>query len=66
MLAEWTGMARYGRGNARWSAAGPMFWEHTDTDTYLRMLTAAGLHPRWHRYIPEGDTGHTLVLCRTS
>lgn len=41
-----------------------MFWEHADTDTYLRWFQAARLAPRWHRYIPEGDSGHSLILAR--
>jgi hypothetical protein len=41
-----------------------MFWDHADTGTYLRWLTAAGLRPIWDRYIPEGDSGHTLVLAQ--
>lgn len=41
-----------------------MFWDHADTATYLRWLTAARLEPVWHRYIPEGDSGHSLILAR--
>lgn len=41
-----------------------MFWDHADAATYLEWLRAAGLEPEWHRFIPEGDTGHTLVLAR--
>ncbi len=43
-----------------------MFWEHADTDTYLRWLQAARLTPQWHRYIPEGDSGHSLILARAA
>jgi SAM-dependent methyltransferase len=43
-----------------------MFWEHADTDTYLRWFQAAGLTPQWHRYIPEGDSGHSLILARAA
>lgn len=43
-----------------------MFWDHADTDTYLRWFKAARLMPLWHRYIPEGANGHTLVLARAS
>jgi SAM-dependent methyltransferase len=42
----------------------PMFWEHAGTEAYLSWLTAAGLAPAWHRYVPEGDSGHTLVLAQ--
>ena len=41
-----------------------MFWEHADTATYLRWLAEAELTPLWHRFIPEGDAGHTLVLAQ--
>jgi 2-polyprenyl-3-methyl-5-hydroxy-6-metoxy-1,4-benzoquinol methylase len=42
----------------------PMFWDHADTDTYLAWLRDAGLEPMWHRYIPEGASGHTLTLAQ--
>jgi hypothetical protein len=32
--------------------------------TYLEWLDEAGLAPVWHRCVPEGDGGHTLVLAR--
>jgi len=55
----------------RWTGTEPflgaeMFWEHADTDTYLRWLQAARLTPQWHRYIPEGDSGHSLILARAA
>lgn len=43
-----------------------MFWDHADTDTYLRWLREARLTPLWHRYIPQGHSGHTLVLAQAS
>ena len=43
-----------------------MLWDHADTATYLDWLTAARLAPIWHRYIPEGTSGHSLILARTS
>jgi SAM-dependent methyltransferase len=56
-------------GAGRWTATEPyfgadMFWDHADTATYLRWLETAGLAPVWHRYIPEEDSGHSLVLSR--
>jgi SAM-dependent methyltransferase len=51
---QWTG-------TERWLGA-EMFWDHADTPTYLRWLEAARLTPIWHRYIPEGDAGHSLIL----
>jgi cyclopropane fatty-acyl-phospholipid synthase-like methyltransferase len=53
---RWTGTERY--------LGASMFWDHADTATYLRWLEAAGMTPVWHRFIPEGDSGHTLVLAR--
>ena len=42
-----------------------MFWDHEGTAAYLEWLAAAGLAPRWHRFIPEGTSGHTLVLAQS-
>lgn len=55
---RWTGTERY-------LGAG-MFWDHADTDTYLRWFQEAGLTPRWHRYVPDGASGHTLILAQAS
>ena len=55
---RWTGTERY--------LGADMFWDHADTGTYLRWFKAAQLHPLWHRFIPEGDTGHALVLAQAS
>jgi cyclopropane fatty-acyl-phospholipid synthase-like methyltransferase len=41
-----------------------MFWDLADTATYLDWLSAARLQPVWHRYVPEGDSGHSLILAR--
>jgi SAM-dependent methyltransferase len=57
--------ARRWRGTERYLGA-DMFWDHADTATYLRWLHAARLTPIWHRYIPEGDSGHSLILSRAS
>jgi ubiquinone/menaquinone biosynthesis C-methylase UbiE len=55
---RWTGTAPY--------LGAEMYWDHADTATYLRWLQAARLTPIWHRYIPEGSSGHTLVLTEAS
>jgi ubiquinone/menaquinone biosynthesis C-methylase UbiE len=55
---RWTGTENY--------LGAPMFWDHADTGTYLDWLQVAGMAPLWHRFIPEGDGGHTLVLARAS
>lgn len=58
-------------GAQRWTGTEPylgadMFWDHADTATYLSWLTAARLTPVWDRYIPEGASGHSLILARAS
>lgn len=53
---EWTGTEDY--------MGAPMLWDHADTGTYLSWLTEVGLIPQWHRFIPEWDSGHTLVLAQ--
>jgi cyclopropane fatty-acyl-phospholipid synthase-like methyltransferase len=53
---RWTGTERF--------LGADMFWDHADTGTYLRWLSEAGLPPVWHRFIPEGSAGHTLILAR--
>jgi cyclopropane fatty-acyl-phospholipid synthase-like methyltransferase len=53
---QWTGVERY--------LGAPMFWDHADTDTSLTWLRREGFQLLWHRYVPEGDVGHTLVLAR--
>ena len=56
--SPWTGTKRY--------LGADMFWDHADTGTYLCWFQAARLTPLWHRHIPEGDSGHTLILARAS
>ena len=58
-------------GAQRCTGTGPylgagMFCDPADTATYLDWLTAARLVPIWHRYIPEGTSGHSLILARAS
>jgi SAM-dependent methyltransferase len=56
-------------GHEAWSGVedylgAPMFWEHADGDTYLGWLRDDGFDVVWRRFVPEGDTGHELVLAR--
>lgn len=53
---QWTGVEPY--------FGADMFWDHADTASYLRWLRAAQFRPIWHRYIPEGDSGHSLILAK--
>jgi trans-aconitate methyltransferase len=55
---RWTGTEDY--------LGARMFWDHADTDTYLRWFAAAQLEPVWQRYVPEGSSGHSLILARAS
>lgn len=55
---RWTGTEEY--------LGAAMFWDHANTGTYLSWLEAASLAPIWHRYIPEGDSGHGLILAQAS
>jgi ubiquinone/menaquinone biosynthesis C-methylase UbiE len=56
-------------GATRWTGTedyhgATMFWDHADTGAYLRWLETAGLAPVWERYIPEGASGHALILAQ--
>ena len=53
----WTGM------EDNWLGA-PMYWSHADRDTYLAWLRQAAFDVLWTRFIPEGDSGHTLLLAK--
>jgi cyclopropane fatty-acyl-phospholipid synthase-like methyltransferase len=46
-----------------WHGA-PMYWSHADRETYLAWLTDVGFDVLWTRFIPEGDSGHTLLLAK--
>jgi SAM-dependent methyltransferase len=46
-----------------WHGA-PMYWSHADRETYLAWLNEAGFEVHWTRFIPEGDSGHTLLLAK--
>ena len=43
---------------------GKMAWSHADEATNIRWLEEVGLHIHWTRFVPEGDSGHTLVLAQ--
>ena len=54
----WTGTERY--------LGADMFWDNADTATYVRWFAPARLAPVWHRFIPEGDGGHGLIMARAA
>jgi SAM-dependent methyltransferase len=41
-----------------------MFWSHADTETYQQWLQDSGFSLLWSRFVPEGSSGHTLMLAR--
>jgi SAM-dependent methyltransferase len=43
---------------------GEMCWSHADERTYLQWITDSGLHVHWKRFIPDGESGHTLVFAQ--
>ena len=58
-------------GTERWTGTedflgAPMFWDHADAASYLGWLAAEGLEPVFDRFVPEGDSGHTLILARAA
>ncbi len=56
----WTGQA------SNWLGVegGDMFWSHTDRDTYLKWVTEAGFQHVRDVFVPEGNSGHTLILAK--
>jgi SAM-dependent methyltransferase len=45
-------------------AGGLMYWSHADKATYLRWIEAAGFEILWTHFVPEDDSGATLLLAR--
>lgn len=43
---------------------GKMCWSQADEATNLRWIREAGLHVHWTRFVPEGESGHTLVFAQ--
>ena len=55
----WTGREE------NWLGGGaPMYWSHADAADYQTWLREIGFELLWTRFIPEGDSGHTLLLAR--
>lgn len=56
-------------GHERWTGVdtyhgAPMFWDHEAGAAYEGWFEEASLDPLWRRYVPEGATGHDLILAR--
>jgi SAM-dependent methyltransferase len=50
-----------------WLGSGaPMWWSHADATSYRRWLTAAGFAIEADEFVPEGDSGHQLLIASTS
>lgn len=45
---------------------GDMYWSQADRDTYVRWLESAGFRMLWDRFIPEDDSGHTLIFAKSN
>jgi SAM-dependent methyltransferase len=45
-------------------AGGQMYWSHADKATYERWCMSQGFRLCWMRFIPEGNSGHTLLLAQ--
>lgn len=43
---------------------GTMYWSHTNRDTFVKWLKETGFQVIWDRFIPEGNSGHTLILAK--
>ena len=57
---EWTGTENDWLG----VSGATMYWSHADAATYKSWLIENDLAMCWTRFIPEGDSGHTLILAQ--
>jgi SAM-dependent methyltransferase len=57
---EWTGEEEAFLG----VTGGRMWWSHADEATNVRWIEEAGLRVHWTEFVPEGTSGHTLVLAQ--
>jgi hypothetical protein len=44
------------------SSGAPMWWSHADAATYRRWFTVAGFTIDEDEFVPEGDSGHQLLV----
>jgi SAM-dependent methyltransferase len=75
-VASWLRPAGYFLGivgHDAWTGSDPMYlgieggemsWSHADEATNLGWLQDSGLLVQWKRFVPEGNSGHTLVLAQ--
>lgn len=45
-------------------AGGKMCWSHADEATNVRWIEEAGLRVHWTEFVPEEDSGHSLVFAQ--
>lgn len=58
-FSAWTGTEE------NWlNAGGTMYWSHSGEQEYLAWLEEVGFAVQQRRFIPEGDSGHLLVVGR--
>ena len=57
---EWTGEEKTYLG----VPGGRMCWSHADEATNVSWIEEAGLQVLWTRFVPEGNSGHTLVFAQ--
>lgn len=43
---------------------GEMLWSHEGEETYIKWISETGLDVLWKRFVPEGESGHTLILAQ--
>lgn len=56
----WTGMEEEYLG----VPGGKMCWSHADEPTNVRWMQEAGLYVHWTKFVPEGDSGHSLIFAQ--
>ena len=50
-----------------WLGSGaPMWWSHADAASYRRWIAAAGFAIEEDEFVPEGDSGHQLLIASAS
>jgi hypothetical protein len=50
-----------------WLGSGaPMWWSHADAASYRRWIAAAGFTIEEDEFVPEGDSGHQLLIASAS
>jgi SAM-dependent methyltransferase len=65
LLLATVGAGAYTGTEDDWLAPGVrMYWSHADEETYRRWLEELGFTLRERTFVPEGDSGHVLLLAQ--